>query len=359
MRIAVAAVLAVPCWAIPLHGAPPVGPMVKISLEGQPVEGTPLACSARRVHLLGRDGRLWTFHPNRATTFRRSSRRFRSYTTGELRAALLRELGKGFAVTGTSHYLVAHPRGQRDRWARRFEDLYRAFVHYFAVRGLKPAEPPFPLIGVVCRDQREFRRHVARASAAASADLQGLYDLGSNRIILYDMQAQRDSARWRQNASVIIHEAAHQTAFNTGVHSRFAPPPLWVAEGLATMFEAAGVYDSYHHTRRKDRINRGRFRAFRQQTHSNHGPTPLEAMIASDRRFRTDPAAAYAEAWAFTFYLVETQPRRYASYLGRTARRPPFTRYTPAQRTGDFVSVFGDDWPMLQARFLRFMAGLR
>ena len=49
----------------------------------------------------------------------------------------------------------------------------------------------------------------------------------------------------------------------------------------------------------------------------------------------------------------------HASYLALTARRPPFTDYTPAERTSDFTSVFGDDWRMLQARFMRFMAAVR
>jgi len=60
-----------------------------------------------------------------------------------------------------------------------------------------------------------------------------------------------------------------------------------------------------------------------------------------------------------TFWLVETQPGRYADYLARTANRPPFESYTAGERTADFAAVFGDDWRMLQARFLRFMEGVR
>lgn len=333
--------------------------MVKLMLGGEEVEGTPLAWNARQVHLLGRDGRLWRFAPDRATNFRQSSSRFRSYSTSELRALLLRDLGKGFEVSGTSHYLVAHPRGGRDKWAQRFEDLYRSFVQYFSVRGFKPAAPPFPLIAIVCKDHRDFLRYAAERRRAVSSGVLGFYELGSNRIILYDTQAEEDSQGWQENASAIIHEATHQTAFNTGVHSRYSPPPLWVAEGLATMFEAPGVHDSRYHTRRSDRINRRRLQTFRQQVEPKHRPESLEAMVASDGGFRTDPAAAYAEAWAFSFYLVETQPRKYASYLALTARRPPFTDYTPAERTSDFTSVFGDDWRMVQARFIRFMAAVR
>jgi hypothetical protein len=269
---------------------------------------------------------------------------------------LLRSLDNGYEVTGTSHYLVAHPGGERDRWAQRFEDLYRSFVHYISVRGFRPAEPSQPLLAVVCKDRADFQRYAAGQQTIVPANVLGVYELISNRIVLYDFQAADNSVNWQENASTIIHEATHQTAFNTGVHSRYAPPPLWVAEGLATMFEARGVYDSRHFTGRGDRVNRRRLRAFAALVRPKHRPTTLEAMIASDRLFRTEPAAAYAEAWALSFYLSETRPREYARYLALTAENPPFTKCTAEQRTADFESVFGSDWRMLDARFLRFMA---
>ena len=359
MRIAVAAFVVALLGATPVHAAPTVSWMVELTLDGQKVEGTPLAWDTRSVQLLGRDGRLWQFSPDDASDFRKTSDRFRSYTISELRAALLRELGRQFDVSGTTNYLVAHPRGQRDRWAGRFEDLYRSFTHYFSVRGLRPTRPPFPLIAVVCKDRREFRRHTAKRGLAAPNGVLGFYSLESNQIILYDMGAEDDSQQWQQNASVIIHEVTHQTAFNTALHNRYAPPPLWVAEGLATMFEAPGLYDSRHYTGRADRVNRGRLQAFQRLVVPNHRPELLAALVASDELFRTNPAAAYAEAWALSFFLVETRPRKYTKYLGLTAERPAFTQYTSAQRTADFRSVFGDNWRMLEARFLRFMADVQ
>ena len=365
MRIAVTALLAASPWvtfaqsAVGTLAAAPVEGMVSLTLKGQEVEGTPLAWNARQVQLLGRDGRLWEFDPRQATDFRQTSGRFSSYTTSELRAILLRRLGSGYEVSGTSHYLVAHPSGQRDKWPQRFEDLYRSFVHYFSVRRFRLVEPQFPLLGIVCKDRADFLRYSAEEQGPVPAGVIGLYGLDSNRIILYDVHAKEVSENWQQNASAIIHEVTHQTAFNTGVHSRYTPPPLWVVEGLATMFEAPGVYDSRHHTRRSDRINCGRLGAFRSRAEPNHRLGSLQAMIASDRRFAANPADAYAEAWALSFYLVEMQPGKYARYVELTAGHSPFAPYTPAERTADFRSVFGDDWRMFQARFLRFMAGVK
>jgi len=355
MRIAGLTILTSVLCVSSAMAAGPFGGMVEITLDERKIEGKPLAWNDQLVSLLGRDGRLWQFRPDEADDFRKTSDRFRSYTVSQLRAMLLRDLGRRFEVSGTTHYLVAHPRGQRDKWAQRFDDLYRSFVHYFSVRGFKPVKPPFPLIGIVCRDRRDFARYSAKQGLTAPDGVLGYYALDSNHIILYDMGAKDKSQGWQYNASVIIHEATHQMAFNTGIHSRYAQPPLWVIEGLATMFEAPGVYDSRYHKQRSDRINHERFDTFKQMVAPRHRPELLASLIASDRFFRTNPAAAYAEAWALTFYLAETRARKYTKYLARTANRPPFAEYTPAERTADFTVVFGDNWPMLEARFLRFM----
>jgi hypothetical protein len=337
----------------------PMGGMIELSLRGQKIEGMPLGWNEQDVHLLGRDGRLWQFAPEEVSDFKRTADHFRGYSPSEFRAVLLRELGGGYEVSGTGHYLVAHPRNERDKWAPRFEDLYRSFVHYFSVRGFEPAPPQFPLVGVVCRNRAEFARLSAEEGHAAPSGVLGYYDPASNRINLYDMGGKADSANWRQNAAVLIHEATHQTAFNTGVHSRYAVPPKWLAEGLAMLFEAPGVYDSRNNTRPADRVNRGRLMAFRQGVAPHHRPQLLAAIVASDELFRTNPGAAYAESWALTFFLAETAPRKYTDYLKRTALRPPFTDYSAAERTADFAAVFGLDWRMLEARFLRFMEGVK
>jgi len=338
--------------------------MVRLTLDDRQIEGRPLAWNSNMVYLLGRGGRLWQFPPDDATDFSKTSPRFQSYSVSELRGELLRELGNRYEVTGTGHYLIAHPRGQRDVWPQRFEDLYRSFVHYFSVRGFKPQEPPYLLIGIVGKDQREFARIAASRSVRVTPGILGFYRPASNQILLYDSGAdwnrqQRNHEPWQPSAAVIIHEAVHQAAFNTGIHSRYVPPPVWVAEGLATMFEAPGVYNSHDHPDRSDRVNRGRLHQFRKIIAAKHRPELLRSIIASDDLFRTNPATAYAEAWALSFLLVETRPRQYTKYLALTTAHPAFTETTAAERRADFTSVFGTDWQMFEARFLRFMAGVK
>ena len=86
-----------------------------------------------------------------------------------------------------------YPRGQRDKWTERFEDLYRSFVHYFSVRGFNLAKPEFPLVGFVCKNRSDFDR-LAATQHGASSGIVGYYSNISNRITLYDMGGRANSA---------------------------------------------------------------------------------------------------------------------------------------------------------------------
>jgi hypothetical protein len=332
---------------------------LSLELNGTPIEGTPLFSSAREVQLLGRDGRLFVYAPEAARNSRQTAPKFHSYTAVEMRAQLTRELGQSFDISGTGHYLVAHPKGQRDVWAARFEDLYRSLVHYFSRRNVLVHDPEFPLVAIVWRNQQEFLRYAAQDGATVSNQVLGYYSPRSNRIALFDTSGGNGTggAAWQQNADTIIHEATHQTAYNTGLHQRFAATPRWLVEGLATMFEARGVWNSRDYQKQSDRYNLGRLEQFRK-IESARLKGALAELIAGDRVFERDVNRAYAQAWALTFYLVETQSHRYSEYLKLTARRPAFSDYPTAERMKDFASVFGD-LSLLEAHFLRYMDALK
>jgi hypothetical protein len=121
------------------------------------------------------------------------------------------------------------------------------------------------------------------------------------------------------------------------------------------LFEAPGVFDSHAYPEASDRVNRGRLGDFRRLVAPRHRPEVLRSIVASDAPFRANPGSAYAEAWAMSFFLVETEPAKYVQYLRRTASRPRFTKYPAQQRLDDFVAAFGGDWSMLDARLLRFI----
>lgn len=331
---------------------------IRTKVDGVWLEGTPLAWSDKQIDLLLRDGSLRTFAAKSAAETAKVSDTFASYSASDMRHALRREFGRDYEVSGTGHYLVVHAAGQRDYWAERFERLYRSFVHYFSVRGMKVQRPQFPLVAIVVRSEQEMHAYAAREGTRIGRGALGYYSTRTNRVILYDQGGGKASKKdWSENSATIIHEATHQTAFNTGVHRRWPSPPAWVVEGLGTMFEAPGVWDSQNHQHREDRINRGHLETFKRIASEVNGPV-LADVIASDRLYQTNPRAAYAIGWALSYYLVETQPGKYRDYLARLnshARREA----TREQRLADFKASFGDDLAMFHARFQRFMADQR
>ena len=124
------------------------------------------------------------------------------------------------------------------------------------------------------------------------------------------------------------------------------------------MFEARGVWNSQSFHSLKDRINEGRLADFRAGL-KKRKPGTFGNLVASDQLFKTDPTAAYAEAWALMLFLCETRPRQLAEYLEKTAARPDFSSYFATQRVADFAECFGSDFKQLEANFLAWMAEIK
>lgn len=332
---------------------------IHVSLQSSAIEGKPVFWDESLVAVLGRDGQLVTFAPSEAKEFRKLTGRFQSHSQATMRGDLLREFGQGYDVSGTGQYLVVHPAGQRDRWAERFQQLYRSMLHYLTARGFRQQRIEFPLVAVVFPTQGHYLAHARQQGTQVGPGVLGHYDPRSNRILMFDVTANRpDSADWHLNAETIIHEAAHQTAFNLGIHSRLAVNPRWVVEGLGTLFEAPGVWDARQHPLVQDRVNASQRELFLRATSAGNSLDMLAAQVSSDDLFRTNISVAYAHAWALTFYLTETQPRQYVQYISRVSQRPAFAPYPREERAKDFFAVFGKDLKMLDARLRRFIEEL-
>jgi hypothetical protein len=332
--------------------------MFRARVDGHMIEGKPLHWSQQQMLLLGRDGRLHDFNPKLAKEAKKTSPRFFGYSPSEMKTALQQEFDKRFDITTTRHYLVVHPAGERDQWGNRFEELYNRFEHYFRVRGFQLSAPEYPLVAVVFRNRDEYYQHAAASGTPMRPNTLGHYDPTSNRVFLFDVTAGGSGIDWSENAATIIHEATHQTAHNTGVHRRLIATPRWVVEGLATMFEARGVWNKQYDQSINDRINRGRLDEFREYAKTRRQAGSLATFVTSDNVYQSDPSGAYAEGWALSFYLCETQPRLYSEYLKKTADRPLFSDYTAAERMADFQDVFGGEMKMFETKFLRYMSEL-
>ena len=269
--------------------------MFRAMVDGVSYEGKPLTWNKSSVALLNRDGQLFEFAASRAKQAKKTAPRFSGYSTEEMRQRLYEEFGSGYDYTSTQHYVVVHARGGKAVWADRFERMFRTFSQYFRVRGFNVQDPPYPLVAVVFRNRSEYQRYVTKSKSGAPSGALGRYESLSNRVYLYDQSSVGDD-RWAETASTVVHEATHQTAYNVGVHNRFAAGSRWVSEGLATMFEARGVHDARSYDRGDSRINQGRLRDFREVVLPNQAVGDLSSFVASDQMFQRKPIPAYAQA---------------------------------------------------------------
>jgi hypothetical protein len=292
----------------------------------------------------------------------------------ELGQRILAELPAGFELHLTQHYIVCHDTS-RDyaRWAGGlFERLHDAFGNYWTRAGLELTAVERPLIVLIFANRRDYEAYAVRDLGAAADRVVGYYNLLTNRIATYDLtgsdalprRAGRSGPAVREIlaqpeaaglVSTLVHEATHQLAFNRGMHRRLAPVPVWVSEGIATVFETPDLRSSGG-WRGIGMVNRSRLERFRQ----NYQPGDLEKLVAADDRFRSADTAldAYATAWALSWFLMETKRPQFVAYLKMLAAKQPLAADSPAQRRADFTAAFGMPPADLEPALLRHISRL-
>ena len=358
--------------------------------------------------LYDRSGRMHTIDLKDVTKFRRVSARFSPHTFRELRPELLNDFGKGYEVSTTRHYIVCAPTGMAREYVDVFEQTWRRFHMYFAVRGFKMPDPEFPLIAVILKSQRDFMQFAHGENARVGAGVLGYYWSRHNRVIMYEdrgrnvsalpgsaasagerlfADALKDTRHTSTNPFVVedpwawafgdsdevalrsginadlretmVHEATHQLGYNMGLHNRTGSNPKWIVEGLATVFETPGM--EKHATARSaiKRVNVGWLYGFRKFVDTTRPESYLEQFIRDDAPFNSDMSNAYAQAWALSFWLIESRPRKYAEFLKRMASPAVSGQLTAQRRVNVFRESFGDNLRMLDIQMLRYFERLK
>ena len=332
---------------------------LRFKIDGKAIEILPAGYSSTQILGFKRSGEMINVSPSEIKN-PVVTNRFVPFSQSEARGELLREFGKSYEVTGTGSYLVVHPKGYRDLWANRFEQLHRSMTHFFRTRGYPMKKPKFPLIGIVFHSKSQYQAYCRRVLNYSAEDAIGLYMENTNRIYLFDAtQGQgAQSRRWEQNLSTVMHEVAHQTAFNAGIHVRRSRTPGWIVEGLGCLFEAKGIYDTSKFKRREDRVSVSRLQRFRKNS-IDDVEDDVMSLVSSDKLFKREPLNAYATSWALTFYLSERRPREYVRFLKMVAKHEPFDRYSSSQRVAEFSKVYGRDFRKLAMELVRYMRDIR
>src|SRR5579863_411793 len=201
--------------------------------------------------VLGQDGRLWPIEKPQLFSREATNEPFRALSATALGKQLQTDLGAGFNVAITKHYVICSSADrQYVQWCGAlFERLYLSFYNFWKQRGVKLVEPEFPLVAIIFPTQKQFAAFATKDAGADAARALSYYSIDSNRMVLYDLTAadsglpgQKGDINQRvaaapYNVATVIHEATHQIAFNSGMHVRKADNPLWLVEGMAMYFE--------------------------------------------------------------------------------------------------------------------------
>lgn len=324
---------------------------------------------------MDRRGRLIDLDVPKLTGMTQVGSRFQADPVSAFRTSLSTEFGRGYEVSGTTHYLVCAPTGRARIYADLFEKIYRDVDQFYRVRDFPVARPDVPLVAVVFASRKSFLEYCVRDNVPPTQSLQGYYSLVTNRVALFDETGSFRSTSHSpqaipptitalsgisgQTASTIVHEAIHQVGYNIGVHTRLGETPLWMVEGMATVLEPASMRTRNGIDRAMERINRERYDWFHQQHLPKRSSGSLAQLVASDAMFRRQTLSAYSEAWAFTFFLLENPARRkqLTAYLQSVASRDSAISYPAKERLSDFEAAFGDI-ARVEIEFLRYMARL-
>ncbi len=255
-----------------------------------------------------------------------------------IRSQLSREFGPLFEVATTKHFLVVQPRGRGSQWPDMFETLHREFAASLKRRGVQVLSGKFMMVAIVMPDRAAMYRALDRQNIRAKG-LAGIYVVSTNRVYTFDGQG------GEQSAATVRHEAAHQSAYNSNVHSRLNETPKWLTEGLGMLYEPAAMSQSPASPRVDDRVNRLALDRVRQRY-----ADPTQSIAADVRRLVSDDTLfdsprevhdAYAVAWLMMFYLAERKPSIMAAMLNHTSTRPPFVPYGRRERLADFHRITG------------------
>jgi hypothetical protein len=342
--------------------------------ESQRVEGKVLIEAVDKSFLLlARDGQLWSIADDQVDERTTADEPFSPYSAKELSERLRAEFGDGFFVHTTKHYVIcANTDKKYAQWCGLlFQRLMSAFQNHWRNSKIEMHDPDMPLVAIVFSDRKHFADYALRDQGPTVVNAQGYYSTRTNRIALYDLTTELGGRRGPvgdvgeqleaslSNVATIVHEATHQIAFNCGMHTRYAENPLWLVEGMAMYFETPDVRSAAG-WKTLGKINTPRLRTFQEYLRQRRDGDSLASLISGDKRLSEQETApeAYAESWAFSYFLIKTKRKQYTEYLKLLSKKSPLKFGSPEDRLKEFRSIFGDDLEKLDRDFVKYISRL-
>ncbi len=319
--------------------APTRPPILMTVTETERVFGMPIARFLDESWILRNDGFIVRVPLDEVVEEVVLEKPFLSIPINQLVADLRKEFGLDYEIRSEQPYVWVTRRGVSQFWNERFRLLHISIRQFCSQRGIDIRNLDFPLVAVILRSEAEFYQYCRSQNIDVKENLLGIYSPTSNRIILYEDPEKLS----RQDViETICHEATHQLANNLGLQQRCADSPLWLTEGLATLFEAP-AYAQPNSAGRSPWPKHRRITWHELlQDPARLGKT-VDSLVRNDNMFEKDPDAAYAVAWGLTHYFANKHSKEFNAYLHQTSRLPPFIDFDSNARWEHFRTFFGSD----------------
>jgi hypothetical protein len=333
----------------------PISSLMQVQSSMGEFYGIPLANFSNELWLLRNDGAIQTIPRSSIHREIPLPGTFQAIATERLMQELRKEFGSSYLVQLQQPYIFISKSNHVGQWASRFRSLSDSMRLFCRTKGLKTQDLEFPLIAIVFGSETEFLRYANQQGSELPANCIGFYSQKDNRIAMFE---DKNRLTQQETLDTISHEAAHQFAFNLGLHRRCASSGLWLAEGFATLFEAPEL----SHVTREGRSS---WPASRRRSWDELTKDPrkiaesLDSLVRNDNLFKHDSDTAYTVAWALTHYLAEREPRKFAEFVFQTSRLPFAEEFSSKDRWIHFRTVFGVEPSKLTRQIQKHVDSLR
>lgn len=272
-------------------------------------------------------------------------------------------LGPGFRLHHSDQFIVVtdvRP-GTADSAAQTLERVRRDFYEHASAIGLTPAPLSDRLVCVVFAERAGYEQYLRRVEGDVTDWSSGHYSHEANVVVLHHDRDNPAIARIREAAHTqpsdsalaavaelamihkMRHEASHQLLYNSGVLSRGRAYPLWIDEGLATLFETNPTT-----------VNPFRLAIYRRMREEGSLLSLRELIEAQLVEIQPEGIGRYyTQAWAFTYFLWNRHPERVVAFLEALRLDDPAVDAEAA-----FKRHIAQDDDRIEVEFRRFMEPL-
>ncbi|MDR0391872.1 MAG: DUF1570 domain-containing protein [Planctomycetaceae bacterium] len=327
-----------------------------------------------------RDGQYFVITPENLISRKEDNKPFKAYSMREHIQRLELEFPRdaGYRIMERPHFLIVYTTssGFAQWYSRLLERVCKGFNFFWNNSGLNLTDPEFPLVAIIYSNRDDFFKHAESEGLKLSRNILAYYSKLTNRVVLCDLagvEAARGNGKksdsrpisqfLRQpdalfNIATVVHEATHQVSMNNGMQQRFAPYPLWVAEGVALFHETPDAKDSLGWNL-SPKVNKIRLRDLRNYLQKKP-IDPIQKMLKDDNLLRDSNTVVdnYAMAWGLTYFLTKTKKTQLCDYLKKLAEKDPQSEDSPEIRINEFEEHFGNDWEKFYKDYDKFIQKL-